>query len=162
LKWQRRFKVPPNSVIPFLSAKDERPADIHKQIVAVYGEVMNRRNVTKRRREFPEGKTGVHDEQMICRPYLISDDLDQKIEGENHANRYGTIKELDHIIPEVSKTSGVPRIFFGGGGGGCLSPEFFRGLWGSSTNSVGYSGQGERGSRVGTPLVRGSTQFANK
>ena len=26
--------------------KDERPAEIHKQIVAVYGNVMNRQNVT--------------------------------------------------------------------------------------------------------------------
>jgi hypothetical protein len=35
------------SVIRFLNAKCERPADIHKQIVAVYGKVMNRQNVTK-------------------------------------------------------------------------------------------------------------------
>jgi hypothetical protein len=30
------------SVIRFLNAKGERPAEIHKQIVAVYGNVMNR------------------------------------------------------------------------------------------------------------------------
>jgi len=30
------------SVIRFLNAKGERPAEIHKQIVAVYGKVMNR------------------------------------------------------------------------------------------------------------------------
>jgi hypothetical protein len=35
------------SVIRFLIAKGERPAEIHKQMVAVYGNVMNRRNVTK-------------------------------------------------------------------------------------------------------------------
>jgi hypothetical protein len=35
------------SVIRFLNAKAERPAEIHKQIVAVYGNVMNRQNVTK-------------------------------------------------------------------------------------------------------------------
>ena len=29
------------SVLRLLNAKDERPADIHKQIVAVYGNVMN-------------------------------------------------------------------------------------------------------------------------
>jgi hypothetical protein len=34
------------SVIRFLKAKGERPEDIHKQIVAVYGNVMNRQNVT--------------------------------------------------------------------------------------------------------------------
>jgi len=35
------------SVIRFLNAKDERPEDIHRQIVAAYGNVMNRQNVTK-------------------------------------------------------------------------------------------------------------------
>jgi len=34
-------------VIRFLNAKSERPEEIHKQIVAVYGNVMNRQNVTK-------------------------------------------------------------------------------------------------------------------
>ena len=37
-----------------LNAKGERPAEIHKQIVAVYGNVMNRQNVTKWCREFSE------------------------------------------------------------------------------------------------------------
>jgi len=35
------------SVIRFFNAKVECPAEIHKQIVAVYGNVMNRQNVTK-------------------------------------------------------------------------------------------------------------------
>jgi hypothetical protein len=35
------------SVIRFLNTKYERPAEIHKQIVAVYGNAMNRQNVTK-------------------------------------------------------------------------------------------------------------------
>jgi hypothetical protein len=35
------------SVIRFLNAKGERPAEIPKQIVAVCGNVMNRQNVTK-------------------------------------------------------------------------------------------------------------------
>jgi hypothetical protein len=34
------------SVIRFLNAKRERPEEIYKQIVAVYGNVMNRQNVT--------------------------------------------------------------------------------------------------------------------
>ena len=33
------------SIIRFLNAKGERPAEIHKQIVAVSGNVMNRQNV---------------------------------------------------------------------------------------------------------------------
>jgi len=35
------------SVIRLLNAKGERPAEIHKQIVSVYGNVMNRQNVTQ-------------------------------------------------------------------------------------------------------------------
>jgi hypothetical protein len=37
--------------------KIERPAEIHKQIVAVCGKVMNRQNVTKWCREFSEGSS---------------------------------------------------------------------------------------------------------
>jgi hypothetical protein len=43
--------------------KSERPAEIHKQIFAVYGNVMNRQNVTKWYREFSEGRTDVHDKK---------------------------------------------------------------------------------------------------
>ena len=50
------------SVIRFLNTKGERPAEIHKQIVAVYGNVMNRQNVMKWCREFSEGRTDVQDE----------------------------------------------------------------------------------------------------
>jgi hypothetical protein len=52
---QRPAKCEVLSLIRFLKAKGERPAEIHKQIVAVYGNVMNRRNVTKWCREFSEG-----------------------------------------------------------------------------------------------------------
>jgi len=63
------------SIIRFLNATGKSPAEIHKQIVAVYGNVMNRQNVTKWCREFTEGRTDVHDEQRSCRSSLISDDL---------------------------------------------------------------------------------------
>ena len=85
--------------------KGERLAEIRKQIVAVYGSVMNRQNVTKWCREFSEGRTDVHDEQRSWRPSLISDDLLQEIEGEIRENRSVTIRELHHIIPEASKTT---------------------------------------------------------
>jgi len=38
----------------FLNAKGERPAEIHKQIVAVYGIVMDRQNVTSGSVNFPK------------------------------------------------------------------------------------------------------------
>jgi len=45
---QSPAKCEVRSVIRFLNAKAERPAEIHEQIVAVYGNVMNRQNVTKK------------------------------------------------------------------------------------------------------------------
>jgi hypothetical protein len=92
------------SVISFLKTKYKLPAEIHKQILAVYGNVTNRQNVMKWCCEFSEGETDVHDEQSSGRPSLISDDLLQEIEGEIRANRLVTIRELHHIIPKVSKT----------------------------------------------------------
>jgi len=100
---QSPAKCEVRSVIRFLNAKC--PAEIHKQIVAVYGNVMNRQNVTKCCREFSEGRTDFHDEQRGGRPSLISNDLLQEIEGEIRAKRRVTIRELHQIIPEVSKTT---------------------------------------------------------
>jgi len=71
---QSPAKCEVRSVIRFLNAKGERPAEIHKQIVAVYGHVMNRQNVTKWCCEFSEGTTDIYDEQRSGRPSLLSDD----------------------------------------------------------------------------------------
>ena len=43
---QSPAKCEVRSVMRFYNAKGERPADIHKQIFAVSGNVMNRQNVT--------------------------------------------------------------------------------------------------------------------
>jgi hypothetical protein len=51
---QSPAKCEVRSVIGFLNAKFERVAEIHIQIVAVCGNVMNRQNVTKWCREFSE------------------------------------------------------------------------------------------------------------
>jgi len=72
---QSPSKYEVRSVTRFLNAKGERPVEIHKTIVAVYGNVMNGQNVTKWCREFSEGRTDVHDEQRSGRPSLISDDI---------------------------------------------------------------------------------------
>jgi hypothetical protein len=72
------------SDIRFLNTKGEHPAEIHKQIVAVYGDIMNRQNVMKWCCEFSKGRTDVHDKQRSSRPSLISDDL-QKTEGKIRA-----------------------------------------------------------------------------
>ena len=93
------------SVIRFLNAKCERPAEIYKQTVAVHGNVMNLQNVTKWCSEFPEGRNDVHDERRSGRPSLISYELVHESEGEIRAKRCVTIRELPHIFPEVSKTT---------------------------------------------------------
>ena len=44
---QSPAKCEVRSVIRFPNAKGERPTEIHKQIVVVCGNVMNRQNMTK-------------------------------------------------------------------------------------------------------------------
>jgi len=79
-------------VIRLLNAKGERPTEIHKQTVAVHGNLMNLQNVTKWCSEFSEGRTDIHDEQRSGRPSLISFELLHEIEGEIIANRRMTIR----------------------------------------------------------------------
>jgi hypothetical protein len=100
---QSPAKCKVRSVIQFVNAKGERPEEIHKQLLAVCGNVMNRQNVTMWCCEFSEGKTDVHDEQRSSRSTLISYNLPQETEGEICANRRVMIKDLHHIIPKVSK-----------------------------------------------------------
>jgi hypothetical protein len=69
---QSSAKCEVRSVISFLNTKCGRPAEIHEQTDAVYGDVMNLQNVMKFCREFSEGRTDVHDEQRSSRPSLIS------------------------------------------------------------------------------------------
>jgi transposase len=66
---------------------------------------MNKQNVTKWCREFSERRTDVHDEQTSGWPSLISDDLLQETEGEIRANQRVTIRELQRILLEGSKTT---------------------------------------------------------
>jgi len=83
---QSPAKCEVRSFVQFFNAKCERPAEIHKHVVAIYANIMNRQNVTKWCYEFSKGRTDVHDKQRSGRPSLISDDLRQEIEGEIHAN----------------------------------------------------------------------------
>lgn len=101
---QNPAKCEVRSVIRFLNAEGECPAEIHRRITAVYGDVMNRQNVSKWCHNFSEGRTAVHNEQKSGRPSLISDDLLHKIEENIRKDRRLTIRELCEFIPEVSKT----------------------------------------------------------
>ena len=78
-----------------ISQRKRRKKEIHKQIVAVYGNVMNRQNVTKWCCEFSEGRTNIHDEQRSVRPSLISDDLLQA------ADLYDS--GIQKLVPRLNK-----------------------------------------------------------
>ena len=93
------------SVIQFRNSKGERPEEINKQIVVVNGNVMNRQNVTKWCHEFSRGRTEVRDELGSGGPSLISNVLLQETEEEIRANRRVTLRQLHHVISEVSKTT---------------------------------------------------------
>jgi hypothetical protein len=59
------------AIIRFLQAKGDTLAEIHRQLVSVYGEVvMNRQNVAKWCRQFEAGRSDVHDEIRSGRPLL--------------------------------------------------------------------------------------------
>jgi hypothetical protein len=59
---QSPAKCEVRAVIRFLNAKGETAAEIHCQLVSVYGEdVMNRQNVAKWCREFEAGRRDGHD-----------------------------------------------------------------------------------------------------
>ncbi|GFR00482.1 uncharacterized protein TNCT_265361 [Trichonephila clavata] len=77
---QNPAKSEVRSVIRLLHAKGQRLADIHKEIVSVYRNIMNRQNVTKWCRHFSEGRTDVHDKQRTGQPSVISDVLLQRTE----------------------------------------------------------------------------------
>ena len=59
---QSPAKCEVRSVIRFLNAKGERAAEIDKQIVALYGNVMNRQNVTKNQKHLAGKKFDDDDE----------------------------------------------------------------------------------------------------
>jgi hypothetical protein len=66
---QNPAKCEVRAVIRFLQAKGETAAEIHRQLVSVYGEdVMNRQNVAKWNREFEAGRSDVHDKIRSGRP----------------------------------------------------------------------------------------------
>jgi len=81
---QSPAKCEVRSVIEFLNAKGERLAEIHKQIAAVYGSVMNWQNVTKWCCEFSERKTDVHgeaqEEVMTWFKWQAADFYDSRIQ----------------------------------------------------------------------------------
>ena len=93
------------SVIRILQAEKVRPSEIHRRLVAVYGEhVMNAVTVRKWRTMFTNGRTDVHDAERSGRHSVNTDALKQKVNRIIPENRHVTISEVYQQCPEVSRT----------------------------------------------------------
>ncbi|GBN65992.1 hypothetical protein AVEN_237014-1 [Araneus ventricosus] len=92
-------------VILFLKAKNIKPAEIHRQLVQIYGEnVMTDRMVRKWVRQFNDGRTNVHDEARSGRPAVVDDGLVAKVNEKILENRRFIIRMLCDEFPQISKT----------------------------------------------------------
>ena len=95
-------------VIRFLQAENVRPSEIHRRLVAVYGEhVKNAASVRKWCTIFRNGRTDVHDAERSGRPSVITDALKQKANQIIRENRHFTISEVYEQCPEVSRTVSI-------------------------------------------------------
>ncbi|GBL93622.1 hypothetical protein AVEN_25621-1 [Araneus ventricosus] len=93
------------SVIRFLNAKNVKPAEIHRQLVEIYGEnAMTDGMVRKWVRQFNDGRTNVHDEARSWRPSVVSDGLVAKVNKKIRENSRFTIRMLCDEFPQISKT----------------------------------------------------------
>jgi len=82
-------------VIQFLQEENVRPSEIHRRLVAVYGEhVMNSASVRKWCTMFRNGRTDVHDAEGSGRPSVITDPLKQKVNRIVRENRHFTISQV--------------------------------------------------------------------
>ena len=82
-------------VIRFLQAENIRPSEIHRRLVAVYGEhVMNAASVRKWCTMLRNGRTDVHDVERPGRTSVITDASKQKVNRIIRENRHFTISEV--------------------------------------------------------------------
>jgi len=92
-------------VIRFLQAEKVRPSEIHRRLVAVYGEhVINTASIRKWCTVFRNGRTDVHDTERSGRTSFITDALKLKVNRIIRENRHFTISEVYEQCPEVSRT----------------------------------------------------------
>ncbi|GBL99039.1 hypothetical protein AVEN_227544-1 [Araneus ventricosus] len=92
-------------VIRFLNTKNVKPAEIHPQLVEIYGEnVMIDGMVRKWVQQFNNGRTNVHDEARSGRPSVVNDGLVPKVNEKIRENSQFTIRMLCDKFPQISKT----------------------------------------------------------
>ncbi|GBL94549.1 hypothetical protein AVEN_235634-1 [Araneus ventricosus] len=93
------------SAIRFSNAKKVQPAEIHRQLVEIYGEnVITDGMVRKWVRQFNDGRTSVYDEARSGRPSVVNDGLIAKVNEKIRENRRFTIRMLFDEIPLIPKT----------------------------------------------------------
>ncbi|GBL67370.1 hypothetical protein AVEN_170969-1 [Araneus ventricosus] len=94
-----------SSVIRFLNANNVKQAEIHRQLVEIYGEnVMTDGMVRKWVPQYNDGRTNVHDEARSGRPSVVNDGLVAKVNEKIRENRRFTIRMLCDEFPQISKT----------------------------------------------------------
>jgi hypothetical protein len=90
------------SVIPFLNARNMKPADIHCQLCEVYGEhAMSDLMVWRWMRHFHEGCKSVHDDPRSSRPSVVNEDLVHAVKEKIQENRRLIISSLSLPFPQI-------------------------------------------------------------
>lgn len=79
-----------HSFIRFLKVKAECSADIHIEIVSIYGNIMNRQNVPKWCHAFSGSRTDVHEEHRTGRPSVISEVFQRTEETNRNLSKTST------------------------------------------------------------------------
>ena len=91
-------------MIWFLQVENVRRSEIHRRLVAVYGEhVMNATSVRKWHTMFRNGQTDVHDAERSGQPSVIRRN-EQKVNHIIRENRHFTISKVYKQCQEVSRT----------------------------------------------------------
>lgn len=92
------------AVIRFLMAKYLPASSIHRELCAVYGQIMSEGVVRRWVRVFKSGRTNIHDEGRSGRPSVVTDELVQRIDEKIRENRGLSISELSEQFPQISRT----------------------------------------------------------
>jgi histone-lysine N-methyltransferase SETMAR len=93
------------SAIRSLNAQNVCAIDIHRQLMAVYGEgVMNDSSVRKWCRMFDAGRTNVHDKERSRHPSLITEDLKKEVEKQIQQDRRLTLDQLHDKFSRISRS----------------------------------------------------------
>jgi hypothetical protein len=87
-----------NAVVSFLHAKNMSPAEIHRELCAVYGQNLKSEGTVRQLcGMFKNGRSIVHDEERSGPSSIVSDDIVQ-----SERQRF-TISELSCEFPQISR-----------------------------------------------------------